>query len=169
MAWGTIEKLKRSKEQRNLFLALMSTYRIDSVGTIVFEPGWNDKRLATDDPHATAQSFYGLLTVEQAMTVDKMLGAQYSLALVNADTHARWVESKLAMVDLRTFYVACCSEVYGTRREPYWGHAVAPLDAIRAMLSCYTRKEQQRLRGKISERVYRIRHREKNNNQAYNF
>lgn len=153
------ERLSRSRAYRELFLAMMACCRIDSTGHVVFELEFTDQRLNTEDPHATAQSIYRMFTREQSLEFEQELYKRQVVALQVEDVLNRWIEARLVNATPSELFRAVCAETHGVMRTLQWTSCMEPTNAVRAIMSCRTRKQQQHLRGRVSTRLYRNRYR----------
>lgn len=154
-----LERLGRSRTHRELFLVLMTISHIDLDGTLLFAPGMDNHRYCTDDPHVAAKSMYSLFTREQAIAFENAMFERLSVAIRVRDVTTRWIEGRMRYITPVELLAAVCKEIYGIKWTPQWMLCMEPTNAVRAIMSCYTRKEQQNLRGKISARVYRTSYR----------
>lgn len=154
-----LERLGRSRTHRELFLVLMTISHVDASGVLHLAPGMDNHRYSTDDPHAAAQSMYSLFTREQAIEFENAMFERLSVAIRIRDVTTRWIEARLRYVTPTELLSAICKEIYGITWIPQWMHCMEPTNAVRAIMSCYTRKQQQNMRGKISARVYRTSYR----------
>lgn len=147
---------RRFALQPGIFLSLLSMSRIDLSGQLVFEPGWTDHRLELPEPLTVGWQLFTELDDQNAAILTQTYTQRVSLMQSTEATVAKWINEKLAYTNMEGVYLALCKEVYKRKKPPRWCAGLCHEQAIRAILACYgTANQQQKIRTKVSVRVYR--------------
>lgn len=149
-------RIRASSTQRDLFLVMMSTSHVDAHDKLILMSGMDNFRHCTGDTHALAWVRFKEFTEVQAMEFEREMTARLDTARRTFEVTSNWIAGRLQLTTPTGLLGAVCKVIYGITQVPAWMRCMEPLDAVRAIMSCYSRKQQQNLRGKISASVYRV-------------